>query len=123
MKLEKYLRLDPSGELSWITIDRDHFLKGLYEAIGCKYVEHVSLKPPFECIVDEFGWYSEHQYVNLYASRLYLGFSHGIPLVGPVVFVRTDYNEDGDPDWFPLASYQLPLLERALGIVIPDQED
>lgn len=32
-KLEKYLRLDPSGELSWITIDREHFLDGLYEEV------------------------------------------------------------------------------------------
>lgn len=122
MKLEKYLRLDPSGELSWITIDRDHFLEGFYEAIGCTCVEHVLLKSPFECIVDESGWYSEHQYVNLYASRLYPGFSRGIPLIGPVVFVRTAIDEDGDPDLFPLASYQLPFLERALGIAIPVEE-
>ena len=121
-KFERYLRLDPSGEFSWITIDRDEFLEGLYAAIDCSMIEHVNLRYGFECIVDESGWFSPYQRANFYASRLYEGFFRGVPLIGPVVFVRTDFNDDGEPDWFPLKSFQLPLLERYLWIEIPDPE-
>lgn len=42
-KLEKYLRLDPDGTFTWITIDRDDFFESLHEAIDCDCVEHVNL--------------------------------------------------------------------------------
>ena len=121
-KLEKYLRLDPDGTLSWITIDRDHFLDGLYQAIGCTSVEHVSLRYGLECIVDESGWYSEHQVANLYASPLYHGWARGIPLIGPVVFVDSGWNDDGDLDWFPLRDDTLLLLSLKLCMSIPVRE-
>lgn len=121
-KFEKYLRLDPSGELSWITIDRDHFLEGLYEAIGCTSVEHVQLLHNFECIVDKFGFFHDHQMANFFISPLYAGWYRGIPLVGPVVFVRTDLNEYDESDWFPLLPCNIRALEYFLGVDLPDPD-
>ena len=122
MKLEKYLRLDPSGELSWITIDRDHFLEGLYEAIGCQWVENVRLLGGFCAIVDEVGKIKDPpQPVNPLASRLYPGTAYGDPLVGPVVFVRIDL-VDGESDWCPLLPAQIRMLQAMLGIEIPEED-
>lgn len=121
-KLEKYLRLDPSGELSWITIDREHFLEGLYEAIGCTCVEHVQLLHDLECIVDESGFFHDYQKANLYASPLYAGWDRGVPLVGPVVFVRTGFAHNRELDWFPLGVVDLMRLHHYLHLPIPDQE-
>ena len=124
-KFEKYLRLDPSGELRWITIDRDRFLEDLYETIGTSSVEHVQLMHGLECIVDELGYYHDHQRANLHASPLYAGWIRGVPLVGAVVFVRTGLDEYGDYDWFPLLPGHIRTLEHRLGVDIPDpdQED
>lgn len=119
-KLEKYLRLDPSGELSWITIDRDHFLEGLYEAIGCEWVEHVQLRHGLECLVDEVGALYGHQLINFPASRLYAGYISGVPLFGPVIFVRTGIGPSGEPEWLPLQPGDIRVLEHRLNVDIPD---
>lgn len=122
-KFEKYLRLDPSGELSWITIDRDHFLEGLYEAIGCIWVEHVQLLHGLECLVDETGAISGYQRVNFAASRLYGGYPSGVPLFGPVIFVRTGVGSSGEPEWLPLQPGHIRALEHRLNVDIPDPEE
>lgn len=122
-KLEKYLRLDPDGTLSWITIDRDHFLDGVYKAIGCDWVENVRLPGGIWAIVDEAGkMKNPPQPVNPLASRLYPGTAYGDPLVGPVVFARIDL-VDGEPDWCPLRPFQISMLQAVFGIEIPDMEE
>lgn len=119
-KLEKYLRLDPSGELFWITIDRDHFLDGLREATGCRWFENVCLPGGVCAIVDDLGKIKDPpQPVNPLASRLYPGTAHGDFLCGPVVFARIDPVYE----WCPLLPFQLSMLQSVLGIEIPDQED
>lgn len=121
-KFEKYLRLDPSGELSWITIDRYHFLEGLHKAIGCQWVENVRLPGGICAIVDEVGKIKDPpQPVNPLASKLYPGTAYGDPLVGPVVFARIDL-VDGESDWCPLLPAQVCMLQSVLGIEIPDEE-
>lgn len=122
-KLEKYLRLDPSGDVSWITIDCDHFLDGLREAIGCDWLENVRLPGGVCAIVDEVGKIKDPpQSVNPLASVLYPGTAYGDPLCGPVVFARIAL-VDGESDWCPLLPFQLSMLQSVLGIEIPDQED
>lgn len=122
MAKEKYLRLDPSGEVSWVTIDRDHLLEGLRDAIGCHWLENVHLSCGFCAIVDEVGKIKDPpQPVNPLASRLYLGTLFGDPLVGPVVFARIDL-VDGESDWCPLLPVQIRLLQNLLGVEIPDPE-
>lgn len=122
-KFEKYLRLDPSGALSWITIDRDHFSEGLHDAIGCEWLENVRLPGGVCAIVGEVGKIKDPpQPVNPLASLLYPGTAFGDPLCGPVVFARIDL-VDGESDWCPLRPFQLSMLQSVLGIELPDQED
>lgn len=119
---EKYLRLDPSGDLSWITIDRDHFLEGLHAAIGCEWLENVRLSGGVCAIVDEDGKIKDPpQPVNPLASLLYPGTAFGDPLCGSVIFARIDL-VDGESDWCPLLPFQLSMLQSVLGIELPDQE-
>ena len=123
MAKEKYLRLDPIGEVSWITIDRDHLLDGLRDAIGCKWLECVYLNYDICVIVDEIGKIKDPpQPINRFASRLYPGTVFGDPLVGPVVFARIDL-VDGEPDWCPLLPDDIGLLQHSLRIEIPNPEE
>lgn len=118
----KFLCLDPDGTFRWIHTTRKRLLDDFYAAIGCDCVEHVRLPFNFGCVVDESGKIkSVPQPVNPYASRLYPGSPYGDPLVGPVIFVRIDL-VDGEPDWCPLHSFQIPLLERLLGLEVPTDE-
>ena len=121
-KLEKYLRLDPDGTFSWITIDRDHFLESLHEAIDCDMVEHVNLCYGLECLVDESGLISGYQRMNHLASTLYAGYSMGHRLFGPVIFVRTGIGSSGEPEWLPPYPGHVRILEHRLNVDIPDPE-
>lgn len=121
-KLEKYLRLDPRGNFEWITIDRDHFLDDLYEAIDCVMVEHVNLEYGLECLVDESGAINAYQRANPLASRLYAGYDFGVCLFGPVIFVRTGIGSSGEPEWLPIHPGHVRILEHRLNVDIPDPE-
>ena len=122
MAKEKYLRLDPDGDFSWITIDRDDFLGSLYDAIACDCVEHVNLKYGLECLVDESGLINGYQRFNPYASTLYAGYTSGAVLFGPVIFVRTGIGPSGEPEWLPIYPGQIRILEHRLNVDIPDPE-
>lgn len=123
MSKEKYLRLDPIGEVSWVTIDREHLLEDLRDAIGCEWLEGVYLPYGVCVIVDEVGKIKDPpQPINWLASRLYPGTAFGDPLVGPVVFARIDV-VDGESDWCPLLPAQISLLQHSLGIEIPNPEE
>ena len=123
--MDRYLVIEPSGDLRWIHCHRDGLLDAFYSAIGCDCVENVySIFSPICLIVDESDRIKHPPQVhNSLASRLYSGFFRGCDdIVGPCVLVamRRCDNEYGDMDWFPLNDDELTVLSIYLGINIPN---
>ena len=120
-KPDHYLVLYPSGELRWIQItDRRYLAAEFRKAIGCDWLEHVTLPHGFGCVVDECGKIKERpQLFNPLASRFYPGTQFGDPLVGPVVFVRIDL-VNGESDWVPLRDEDLARISLMIGEPIPE---
>lgn len=117
--LEKYLVLYPDGSMRWIYTDHKNILSAFHEAIGCEWLEHVSLPYRFGCVVNECGKIKDPaQRINPLASRMYPGTEYGDPLVGPVVFVRIGL-VDGEPDWVPLRDQDLQIIELITGKQVP----
>lgn len=115
---EKYLRLDPSGSMRWISLDRvpcccdDHetviSLDQLHDTIGCEMIEIVrSVFPGIVLIVDESGRIKRPpQQHNELASLMYAGYLQGLDdIVGPAVVCA-----EVGPDLVPLSQSQLDLL-------------
>ena len=122
MELEKYLVLHPDGRMEWIQVDRRYILDAFCKAIGCEWLEQVTLPYGFCCVVDEVGKIRQDpKPVNPWASMFYPGTWHGDPLVGPVVFVRIGL-VDGEYDWVPLIDRDLALINLATGLDIPDPD-
>lgn len=132
--VEKFLRIDPSGELSWIELERkprhDDVYCGfeavsvsdLHPVIGCNHVEMVrSIIPGIVFFVDECGKIKDPpQALNPLASRLYAGTVYGDPIVGPAVFFALRYTGTYfEKEIYPLNDHELSLLELALGIDLP----
>lgn len=133
--IEKYLRIDPSGEISWIELERRPrhgpvyggdegiSLSDLYSVIGCTCVEQVrSIIRDVVFFVDECGKIKDPpQALNPLASRLYVGSAYGDPIVGPVVVFALRRTEPyGEQDIFPLSDHQLSLLSLCLGVKLPE---
>lgn len=133
--MDKYLRIDPSGEITWISIDRVPYswdpgtlgpsLDQLYAAIGCSCIEQVrSVLPGVVLIVDESGRVKDPpQRHNELASRLYYGWLCGMDdIVGPaVVAALRPTGPLGELDMFPLNGTELAKLLLYLGLQIPDK--
>ena len=132
--VEKYLRIDPSGDITWIELERlprhnDIYcgaeaidIRDLYPVIGCSCVEMVrSIFGDIVFFVDESGKIKNPpQALNPVASRLYAGTAHGDPIVGPVVLFSLRHTEPyGEYDIFPLTDSQLSVLSLALGAALP----
>lgn len=132
--LEKYLRIDPSGEITWIELERlpryDEIYCGaeavsildLHPVIGCDCVEMVrSVIPGIVFFVDESGRIKDPpQALNPLVSRLYAGTAYGDPIVGPAVLFAVRRTEPyGEEDIFPLSESQLSILSLALGVQLP----
>lgn len=132
--IEKYLRIDPSGEIKWIELERlprynDIFcgasaidIADLYPVIGCDCVEMVhSWIDGIVFFVDECGKIKDPpQALNPIASCLYAGTAYGDPIVGPVVLFSLRCTEPyGEHDIFPLTDSQLSVLSLALGVQLP----
>lgn len=133
---EKYLRIDPSGDISWIKIDRVPYewdpdysgmsLDQIYAAIGCSCMENVrTVIPGIVILVDESGKIKDPpQKHNEIASRLYLGYLRGMDdICGPAIVCAMRPTEPlGEMDLFPLNSRELAQLSLHLGVPLPDQE-
>lgn len=129
---EHYLRIDPSGELSWIPIDRVPYswtdgdgpsLDQIHSAIGCSCIEQVhTFIPGVVIIVDESGKIKDPpQPYNHVASPLYPGYQYGDWIAGPVILCNLEPVPPlMEMDLFPLAPSQLARLSLFLGIEIPD---
>ena len=133
---EKYLKIDPSGEISWISIDRvpykfDPSILGpsadqIHAAIGCSCFEMVrTVLPGIVILVDESGKLkSPPQRHNELASRLYAGWLLGNDdICGPaIVFALRRTEPYGEQDIFPLAPAELARLSLALGVPLPEED-
>lgn len=131
---EKYLRIDPSGEISWIDIDRvpyewDPSLDGLnlhqiHAAIGCSCFEQVrTVLPGIVVLVDESGKLkSPPQRHNELASRLYRGWLLGMDnIAGPaIVCALRPTGPLRELDLFPLNQTELAKLSLCLGAQLPE---
>lgn len=117
---ERYLVLDPDGSFRWIETDRQHLGAAFRKAIGCEWLEHVTLPFGFCCVVDECGKIKEDpQPINPLASMFYPGTQYGDPLVGSVVFCRIGL-VDGESDWVPLTKRDIAMIELITGKKVPD---
>lgn len=132
---ETYLKIDPSGELSWIDLERlprpgpiycgaeAISVQDLYPVIGCSCVEQVQSVIPFVVfMVDEFGKVkTPMQPCNPVASRLYAGAPYGDFIHGSVVLFGLRRTAPyGEYDLFPLSPQQLSQVSLCLGLPIPD---
>lgn len=131
---ERYLRLDPSGAISWISIDRvpyefDPSIEGLsldqvYAAIGCSCIEQVStIIPGIVILIDESGkMKTPPQAHNELASRLYAGYLYGLDnIVGPAIVCAMRLTSPiGEYDLFPLYHRELSQLSSILGVHLPE---
>lgn len=135
MKTDQYLRIDPSGEITWINIDRVPYswceaegisLDQVHQHIGCSCVEQVrTVLPGIVLLVDESGRIkTPPQRHNEIASRLYRGWLLGMDnIVGPVIVCAERPTEPlGERDLFPLSSAELSKLSLCLGVELPDIE-
>lgn len=130
---EKYLRIDPSSDISWVEIDRvpyefDPSIEGMsldqiYQHIGCSCMEQVrTVIPGVVLLVDESGRVkSPPQRHNEIASRLYYGWLVGMDdIVGPALVCSLRPTEPlGELDLFPLNQVELAKLSLCLGVQLP----
>lgn len=130
---EKYLRIDPSGEISWVAIDRVPYswcdaegmdLKQIYQHIGCSCMEQVrTVLPGVVLLMDESGRIKDPpQRHNEVASRLYYGWLVGKDdIVGPALVCALRPTEPlGELDLFPLNNVELAKLSLYLGVALPE---
>lgn len=117
----KYLVLDPDGTFHWIDVCRESMCDSFRNAIGCDWLEKVTLPYGFNIVVDECGKIKQNpQPLNLLASRFYPGSLYGDPIVGPVVFVRIGL-VNGESDWCPLTERDLNLISLITGEELPEK--
>ena len=114
--MERYMVLEPTGEIRWIQTEHEDLLDTLHREIGCDCVECVrTVVPDIALIVDESGKVKEPpQLHNRRASELYAGWTHGIDIAGPAVLVAIHW-VGGEREWVPLNELELRRL-KALGI-------
>lgn len=136
MLVEKHLLFSPSGEISWIDLDRepnnDPVFQGdpalsfdqIYAAIGCDCVEQVrTVLPGIVLVIDESGKIKDlPQRHNELASRLYYGYQIGrYDICGPAILMALRRSGPyGEEDWHPLDAADLARLSLYLGVCIPE---
>lgn len=136
--LEKYLCIEPSGEIHWIDLDRRAWhdaiycgaegicLSDLYPVIGCSCVELVQSRlSGIVFVVDESGKIKDPmQPFNPLASRFYAGSAFGDFIHGPAVFFSLQLDPSlYEYDLFPLSPAQESEIEFVLGYQLPAKED
>lgn len=121
--MEKYMVIEPSGDIRWIEIQRENMLQEFRKVIGCDCLEQVRTIVRGVClIVDESGKIKDPpQQHNEIASLLYLGYILGNDdIAGPAVLVSIGL-VDGEPDWVPLNARELQRL-RAMGLRVTSHD-
>lgn len=135
--IEKHLLFSPSGEISWIDLERKPNYGPVYNgdpaldfdqihaAIGCSCVEQVrTVLPNIVLVIDESGKLKDPpQPHNELASRLYYGYHVGMDdICGPaIVMALRRSGPYGEEDWFPLDPADLAKLSLFLGVLLPDK--
>lgn len=118
---ERYLVIDPNGELRWIRTSRDNMVRDFCKAINCDWLENVyTVLPGIVIIVDEVGIVKQNpQRYNPIASRLYAGSQFVDFIFGPAVVASIGY-VDGERDWIPCSAAQLQCVAQYLQIELPE---
>lgn len=107
-------RLTPDGALQVLTMPAGGLLPALYEAIGCRLVEVVTLSESVTMWLDEEGLFADPVTVNLPATRIARAFGiTGQWFVGTVVFTG---GPDADGDTLSLTDGDLRSLADLLGV-------
>lgn len=90
-----------------------------YDAIGCRYVEHVNarhLLTPYTLMIDEEGRLKDKPMVNFIASYLYGAHEHHEPIVGNVLVMKIGMTEEG-PDILLLSEEEAQKVFTAMRMV------
>lgn len=135
--IEKHLLISPSGEISWIDLERKPNygpvyngdlaldLHQIYSVIGCSCVEQVrTVLSNIVLVIDESGkCKNPSQPHNELASQLYCGYQVGMDdICGPAIVMRLRRSGPyGEEDWFPLDPADLAKLSLFLGVKLPDK--
>lgn len=136
--LEKYLCIEPSGEVRWIELERKPrynavyngeealSLKDLYPILDCSCCEQVrTCLRDIVIMVDESGRIkTPPKPHNEIASQLYLGWHFGgDDICGTaVVFALRPIPPYGEQDIFPLTPDQEEKVAQILGVELPPKE-
>ena len=116
--MEKYLVIEPCGEMRWIQTERKQLMQTFYAAIGCDCFETVrTMVPDVILIVDESGKVkTPPQEHNERASQLYRGYMiSGDDIAGPAILASIG-PVNGEMDIVPLNDLAFRRL-TALGII------
>ena len=121
--MEKYLVIEPSGEVYWINVVSELRRQTFCGIIGCDCLENVHTVFNSICLViDESGKVKpQPQLHNELASSLYLGYLYGKDnIAGPAILVGLESVPPyGELDWCSLSAVQLDAL-ALYGIPVPD---
>ena len=124
MAQEAYFKIDHTGTVSRVQIDRKDMLPEFYRALDCNSLENVRTVLRDVClIVDECGKIKAPvKPVNEYASCFYMGAINGLDYICGDVIIAAIHLVDGDPDWVPLTSVELAMVIGYLfGVGYPEQ--
>lgn len=132
---ERLLKIDPSGEISWVSIDRKPYnwtvgdgfsLNQIYAAIDCSCVEQVrTVLPGIVLLVDESGRIKDPPKPhNEIASRLYAGWISGWDdIVGSaLICALRPVPPLMEHDWCVLNHAELLKLSLFLGVELPEDK-
>lgn len=135
--IERHLLISPSGEISWIDLERrpDYGpvylgdlaldLDQIHGVLGCSCVEQVhTVLPNIVLVIDDSGKVKDPpQPHNELASRLYYGYQVGMDdICGPAIVMRLRRSGPyGDVDWGPLDPADLAKLSLFLGVALPEK--
>lgn len=134
---EKHLLFDPSGEISWIPLDRGIIfypdgqrsstlnLDQIHDCLDCCFFEIVrTVLPELVLVIDDSGAISDPlKPHNELASKLYLGYLIGGFDICGSAFVMAERPSEpyGEPDLEPLNDKDLARLSLYLGVELPEK--
>lgn len=124
----KHLLIEPSGNMSWVELDRERKYDDIYEGeygydldqiddlLGTDLFENVySTLPGVVFLVDESGKFKDPpKQHNELASRLYGGYRHGDNIVGNALFFRIE-----GANIVPLTLADEARISLCLGVPLP----
>ena len=116
MAQETYFKIDHTGKVSRLQIDRMDMRPEFYLSLDCKSLKNVRTVLRDVClIVDECGKIkTPAKPVNEYASCFYKGAIYGLDYICGDVIIAAIHLVDGDPDWVPLTMRELVAVSRYL---------